>query len=116
MGLLICEGEIPRPRGNSLEYRRELRLAGSAVLEDRLELDFPAGTSRMLSLRPVVGSTTDSCAGSWETWYPSMMYFILVSYKSQEYIKKVGTLRTYVVPVSLPLLHGPALKAKSTRP
>jgi hypothetical protein len=35
--------------------------------EDRCE-DFSLGTSRMFKTRPVVGSTVDSCAGSWETW------------------------------------------------
>lgn len=33
--------------------------AGVALLE---------GISRILSLRPVVGSVVDSRAGSWETW------------------------------------------------
>jgi hypothetical protein len=42
------------------------------VLEDLLE-DFSFGTSRMFRTRPVVGSVVDDCAGSWETWYPSMM-------------------------------------------
>lgn len=40
---------------------------------DELEPDSPVGTSRMFNLRPVVGSTTCDSAGSWVTWYPSMM-------------------------------------------
>jgi len=39
-------------------------------LEDLLEVD---GTSRMFKTRPVVGSVVEAWAGSWETWYPSMM-------------------------------------------
>jgi hypothetical protein len=43
--------------------------------EDDLDdlLDLSGGTSRMFSMRPVVGSVVESWAGSWETWYPSMM-------------------------------------------
>ena len=40
-------------------------------LEDLLEVD---ETSRMFKTRPVVGSVVEAWAGSWETWYPSMMY------------------------------------------
>jgi len=40
--------------------------------EDLLE-DFSLGTSRMFNERPVVGSVVEETAGSWETWYPSMM-------------------------------------------
>jgi len=36
-------------------------------------LDFSDGTSRIFSTRPVVGSVVEDTAGSWETWYPSMM-------------------------------------------
>jgi hypothetical protein len=43
------------------------------LLVSILEYEAPLGTSRMLSLRPVVGSTVNSREGSWETWYPSMM-------------------------------------------
>jgi len=39
-------------------------------LDDLLEAD---GTSRMFKTRPVVGSVVEAWAGSWETWYPSMM-------------------------------------------
>lgn len=42
-------------------------------LEEDLCEDFSEGTSRMFRVRPVVGSVVDDCAGSWETWYPSMM-------------------------------------------
>jgi hypothetical protein len=38
-----------------------------------LDEDFSDGTSRMLRVRPVVGSVVEDCPGSWETWYPSMM-------------------------------------------
>lgn len=31
------------------------------------------GTSRMFKTLPVVGSVVELCAGSWETWYPSIM-------------------------------------------
>jgi len=41
------------------------------VFEDLLEDS--GGTSRMFKTRPVVGSVVDDWAGSWETWYPSMM-------------------------------------------
>jgi hypothetical protein len=45
--------------------------------EDDLE-DFSLleedGTSRIFKIRPVVGSVVEAWAGSWETWYPSMMY------------------------------------------
>ncbi len=40
-------------------------------LDDLLDVD---GTSRMFKTRPVVGSVVEVWAGSWETWYPSMMY------------------------------------------
>jgi len=42
-------------------------------LDDDLCDDFSDGTSRMFKTRPVVGSVVDDWAGSWETWYPSMM-------------------------------------------
>jgi hypothetical protein len=42
-------------------------------LDEDLCEDFSDGTSRMFRTRPVVGSVVDDCAGSWETWYPSMM-------------------------------------------
>jgi hypothetical protein len=41
--------------------------------EDDLLEDFSRGTSRMFNTRPVVGSVVEETAGSWETWYPSMM-------------------------------------------
>jgi len=45
------------------------------LLDERLEdfSDFSLGTSRMFNTRPVVGSVVEETAGSWETWYPSMM-------------------------------------------
>lgn len=59
------------------EGERARPLATEAVEARRAwsdEDDFlAAGMSRMLSLRPVVGSVVCSLAGSWETWYPSMM-------------------------------------------
>jgi hypothetical protein len=42
-------------------------------LDEDLCDDFSDGTSRMFKTRPVVGSVVDDSAGSWETWYPSMM-------------------------------------------
>jgi hypothetical protein len=42
------------------------------LFDERLE-DFSLGTSRMFNTRPVVGSVVEETAGSWETWYPSMM-------------------------------------------
>jgi len=42
-------------------------------LDEDLDEDFSDGTSRMFKTRPVVGSVVDDWAGSWETWYPSMM-------------------------------------------
>jgi len=41
------------------------------LLEDLVEDSW--GTSRMFKTRPVVGSVVEAWAGSWETWYPSMM-------------------------------------------
>jgi hypothetical protein len=41
--------------------------------EDLWEEDFSDGTSRMLRMRPVVGSVVEDWAGSCDTWYPSMM-------------------------------------------
>lgn len=54
----------------------EARLALRADLDWRVEVvpdDF--GTSRMLRLRPVVGSRVNGVEGSWETVVPSMMYW-----------------------------------------
>jgi len=44
-----------------------------ARVSDGLE---EGGTSRMLSWRPVVGSRVEGWAGSWETWWLSMMYWM----------------------------------------
>jgi len=95
-GDLICEVERGRPLGISRakesrslrredeecleedlleeEWREEWELLEEEedLLEDLLE-DFSLGTSRMFNTRPVVGSVVEDWAGSWETWYPSMM-------------------------------------------
>jgi len=42
-------------------------------LEDLDDLPEEDGTSRIFKMRPVVGSVVDEWAGSWETWYPSIM-------------------------------------------
>jgi len=95
-GDLICETESGRPLGMSTaelsrrDSRREedeecldLRsLSDEECFDDEdeedfeddlCEEDFSDGTSRMLRTRPVVGSVVEDCAGSWETWYPSIM-------------------------------------------
>jgi len=91
----ICEMERGRPLGMSVEAARASRredeeeclledlsdlLEEECLLEDLLEdledlsdLLEDDGTSRMFKTRPVVGSVVDAWAGSWETWYPSMM-------------------------------------------
>ena len=63
-GWWILEGDGARPVTTSPEVRRELCLEADE-LDDFFE---PPGTSRMLSLRPVVGSTVYSTAGSCDTW------------------------------------------------
>jgi hypothetical protein len=91
----ICEMERGRPLGMSVEAARASRreeeeeclledlsdlLEEECLLDDLLEdledlsdlLD-EDGTSRMFKTRPVVGSVVEAWAGSWETWYPSMM-------------------------------------------
>jgi hypothetical protein len=96
-GDLICETESGRPLGIStaeLSRRDSRRVEDEEcldlrslsddecfddddededVLDDDLCEDFSDGTSRMLRTRPVVGSVVEDWAGSWETWYPSMM-------------------------------------------
>jgi hypothetical protein len=88
-GETIWETERGRPFGMSVEAARASRreeeeclleddlleedlddLLEEEDLEDLLEVD---GTSRMFKTRPVVGSVVEAWAGSWETWYPSMM-------------------------------------------
>jgi hypothetical protein len=87
-GETIWETERGRPLGMSVEAARASRreeclleeedlleedledLEELEDLEDLLEVD---GTSRMFKTRPVVGSVVEAWAGSWETWYPSMM-------------------------------------------
>jgi len=87
----ICDMERGRPFGMSVlaarasrrEEEEECLLEEEVLLEedlddleeeddldDLLEAD---GTSRMFKTRPVVGSVVEAWAGSWETWYPSMM-------------------------------------------
>lgn len=69
----ICDGERERPLGTWTELRRECPL--DVEVEKRLDVrSLPVsgwllekGMSRMFSFRPVVGSTTDSLAGSCET-------------------------------------------------
>ena len=65
---MILEGEMPRPLGTSMDWREY------ELLEDRegAEVEAPFGTSRMLSLRPVVGSVVDFSLGSWAGLKPSM--------------------------------------------
>ena len=75
-GCCILEGERARPLATSAEARWECFEVRSP----------PPGTSRTFSLRPVVGSTVYSTAGSWETWYPSRMYYS-VRLGSSHYIK-----------------------------
>jgi hypothetical protein len=72
-GHSIFEGESERPLGMCSLVRRECLLLLLECFEDGAgaegaEEDFAEGMSRMLSLRPVVGSVVDSRAGSWETW------------------------------------------------
>lgn len=66
-GLWIFDGDSERPFATfDVLTRREFCLAD---LPDVLSSVFVAfGMSRTFSLRPVVGSVTDSLAGSWETW------------------------------------------------
>jgi len=97
IGDWICEMERGRPLGMSVEAARASRreeeeeclledlsdlLEEECLLDDLLD-DFEdlsglsvlleGGTSRMFKTRPVVGSVVEVWAGSWETWYPSIM-------------------------------------------
>lgn len=65
-GETIFEGESARPLAMSADTRRECRFRDEAA-GGAPEEDFPAGTSKMFSLRPVVGSVVNSRAGSCET-------------------------------------------------
>jgi hypothetical protein len=70
-GAMIFEGESERPLGiEAVEMRRSWRLEDEReeewVVEE--EAGLRPGMSRMLSLRPVVGSVVWSLAGSWLTW------------------------------------------------
>jgi hypothetical protein len=89
----IWEIERGRPFGMSVlaarasrrEEEEECLLEEELLLEEDLEdlededdledlsLLEEDGTSRMFKTRPVVGSVVEAWAGSWETWYPSMM-------------------------------------------
>jgi len=59
-----------REEEECLELEEDLEDLEEDDLEDLLEED---GTSRIFRTRPVVGSVVEAWAGSWETWYPSMM-------------------------------------------
>jgi hypothetical protein len=89
-GDCIWETERGRPLGMSVEAARASRREEEEeclledlsdlleedlddLLEDLEDLLEEDGTSRMFKTRPVVGSVVDAWAGSWETWYPSMM-------------------------------------------
>jgi len=91
-GDTIWEVERGRPLGMSVDRARDSRREEEECLLEELDLleedldeevfedleeDFEAdlsdGTSRMFNTRPVVGSVVEDWAGSWETWYPSMM-------------------------------------------
>ena len=66
---MIWEGDRERPLGMLAEARRECRFdAAGAGAAAAAGADLAAGMSRVLSLRPVVGSVTESRAGSCETW------------------------------------------------
>jgi hypothetical protein len=91
-GDCICDMERGRPLGMSVLAARASRreeeeeclledeellleedlddLEEEDDLDDLLEAD---GTSSIFKTRPVVGSVVEACAGSWETWYPSIM-------------------------------------------
>ncbi len=71
LGCAILEGERERPLGISIEARLALREDLDWRVEDAEE---DLGTSRMLRLRPVVGSRVNGVDGSWETVVPSTMY------------------------------------------
>lgn len=64
---MIREGEIERPLGIEAVLMRRLWRDEVCCDDDDEDLVFP-GMSRMLSLRPVVGSVVWSLAGSCETW------------------------------------------------
>jgi len=92
-GETIWETERGRPFGMSVEAARASRREDEECLleeDDLLEEDLDDlsdlledledlsdlevdGTSIMFRTRPVVGSVVEAWAGSWETWYPSMM-------------------------------------------
>lgn len=72
LGATILEGEMERPLGMDCELtRRCSRLVPEEREElwcDDEDLEVLPGMSRMLSLRPVVGSVVWSLAGSCDTW------------------------------------------------
>lgn len=67
-GETICEGEMERPLGIEAALVRRLWRDDDACWDDDDEDFVFPGMSRMLSLRPVVGSVVWSLAGSCETW------------------------------------------------
>ena len=69
LGQAILDGESERPLGISIDWRLAPR---EGLAEDCPE---DLGTSRMLRLRPVVGSRVKGVEGSCETLVPSMMYY-----------------------------------------
>lgn len=73
LGATILEGEMERPLGMDCELTRRCSRLVPEEREDELcdvdeDLEDLLGMSRMLSLRPVVGSVVWSLAGSCETW------------------------------------------------
>jgi hypothetical protein len=83
-GDTIWETERGRPLGMSVDSDKardsrreeddeECLLECLLEEEDDLLEDLSDGTSRMFSMRPVVDSVVEAWAGSWVTWYPSMM-------------------------------------------
>jgi len=71
LGAMIFEGESERPLGIDWvlmrRWSRAVEERDDACWDVDDDLAFP-GMSRMLSLRPVVGSVVWSLAGSWLTW------------------------------------------------
>lgn len=99
---MMREGDRPRPVAiGTVDLRRAavvlvLMLRMGLVVDDDL-LD-AGGTSRMLSLRPVVGSVVCSRAGSWDTWCPSMTYWrrglMLASLPTMQYLESLEDSRS----------------------
>jgi len=66
IGCLMSDGETGRPLGMLIDRRRASREGFGWETVPPAEPTI--GTSRMLSVRPVVGSLVELCAGSCETW------------------------------------------------